>query len=286
MKNKTKEKPLHSGHRSRLREKVRKAGLETLSEHEVIELLLSYSIPRKDTNPLAHNLINNFGSLAKVIDADYYDLLKVEGVGEETALYFNVMSSLIKLHKISKSKEENIIIKNTLDGVNYFRNSFNIEGKEFVHIICLSKMCKIVSSFNFYGENDAEIKFDFKTFIDKINTENVYAIMMFHTHPKGSSKPSYEDLETTQRCVYIASLLGIKFLDHLIFTENEYSSMYQLGYLDIMKNNSAKLVVSCDVSNDLFDVKKTLKNGLTNIDLGSVDFGDISIEDKIKNRRK
>ena len=88
-----KEKSIHSGHRSRLRNRVKKYGLDSLNEHEVLELLLGYAIPRKDTNPLAHNLINYFGSFAKVIDADFYDLLKVKGVGEETALFVKVLSS-------------------------------------------------------------------------------------------------------------------------------------------------------------------------------------------------
>ncbi len=286
MKDKTKDKSLHSGHRSRLREKVRKAGLETLSEHEIIELMLNYTIPRKDTNPLAHNLLNNFGSLAKVIDADYYDLLKIDGIGRETALYFNIISSLIKLHKVSKAKEESVFVKNTLDAVNYFRNSFNINGKEFVHVICLSKMCKIVSSFSFYGKNDAEVKFDFKAFMDKINQENVNAILMFHTHPKGDVEPSQEDLETTQRCVYIAALMGIKFLDHLIFNEFEYASMYQLGYIETMRNNSSKLLDLGENGEDIFNVKKSIKRNLNNINLKDVDLNDVSIEDKIKNRKK
>lgn len=285
MKEKTKEKDLHSGHRARLREKVRKAGLETLSEHEIIELMLNYAIPRKDTNPLAHKLINNFGSLAKIIDADYYDLLKVEGLGEETALYFNIISSLIKLYKVSKAKEESVFIKNTLEGVKYFRDNFNIDGKEFVHVVCLSKMCKIVSSFSFYGSSDAEVKFDFKEFMDKINHENVKSILMFHTHPKGSVQPSREDVQTTQRCLYVSALMGIEFLDHLIFNENEYCSMYHLGYIETMKKNSEKLVVPAAVSDDLFDVEKLMKNNVNNIILNDVDLGDVSIEEKIGTRK-
>lgn len=282
MENTTRQKPVHAGHRNRLREKVRKSGLKTLSEHEMIELLLTYAIPRQNTNPLAHSLLNYFGSLSKVIDADYYDLLKVKGVGEESALFLKIISSFIQEYRESKAKEETVIIKNTLDGIKYFRNMFLLDGKELMHVICLSKMGKVVSAFSFEGKNDAEVKFDFKTFMDKINQENVTSIMMFHTHPKGKVEPSYNDLQTTQRCVYISSLMGINFLDHLILNESEHYSMHQKGYIETMKKNSLKLVLPYELDDDLFKVNKSLKLDLKNIDLSKVDFGDVSIEDKIK----
>ena len=277
MKN-AKEKSIHSGHRSRLRNRVKKYGLNSLNEHEVLELLLGYVIPRKDTNPLAHNLVNYFGSFAKVIDADFYDLLKVKGVGEETALFVKVLSSFMPIYKESKAKEDDLTIKNTLQAINYFRKRFDVKDKEFMHVICLSKTCKLVSSFSFDGKNDSEINFNFKTFMDKINKENVDSVMMFHTHPHGTVEPSVEDLKTTQRCVHFASVCGIKFLDHLIFNETEHSSMYQLGYINDMLLKSSELISYSSEEANL--VKKQ------NVDLSDIDLGDISIEDKLKKKRK
>ena len=73
----------HKDHRQRLKTKVKNYGLECLANHEVLELLLTYTIPRKDTNPIAHNLIEYFGSFSNVLDASYHDLLKVDGIGPE-----------------------------------------------------------------------------------------------------------------------------------------------------------------------------------------------------------
>lgn len=276
---------IHAGHRKRLRDKVKTNGLKSLSEHEVVELLLNYAIPRQNTNPLAHNLINNFGSLSKVIDADYYDLLKVKGMGEESALFFNIISSLIQEYRKCKAGEENIVIRNTLDGVNYFRKIFSVGGKEFLHVICLSKLGKIIYSFNFDGNSDTEINFDFKLFIDKINRENVNSIMMFHTHPAGKVEPSLSDLQTTQRCVYICGMLGINFLDHLVLTEKEFCSMHQCGYIDKMKSNSAKLVMSpLEVEDSVFTVKNIFSKTINELNLDDIDLGDISIEDKFKRK--
>lgn len=276
----TKEKSIHSGHRSRLRDRVKKYGLNSLNEHEVLELLLSYAIPRKDTNPLAHNLINYFGSLAKVVDADFYDLLKVKGVGEETAVFIKVLSSFMPIYKESKAKEDDLTIKNTLQAINYFRKRFEVKDKEFMHVICLNKTCKLVSSFSFDGKNDAEISFDFKTFMDKINKDNVHSVMMFHTHPHGDVEPSVEDLKTTQRCVHIASLCGIKFLDHLIFNEKEYSSMYQLGHItDMLRKSNMLVSYSAEEANSAYKKQNS-------VDLSGIDLGDVSIEDKLKKKRK
>lgn len=276
---------VHSGHRKRLREKVKNNGLKALSEHEIVELLLNYAIPRQNTNPLAHELINNFGSLSKVIDADYYDLLKVKGMGEESVLFINIISSLIKEYKKSKASEENIIIRNTLDGVNYFRKVFNVEIKEVLHVICLSKLGKIVSAFNFDGASDTEIKFDFKMFIDKINRDNVHSIMMFHTHPAGKVEPSVSDLQTTQRCVYICYMLGINFLDHLILSDTEHCSMHQCGYIYKMKANSAKLIMpSLKVDEDVFSAKSLFNKSINALNLDNIDLGDISVEEKFKKK--
>ena len=96
----------HVGHRQRLKDKVRKTDLKSLSEHEIIELLLTYTIPQKDTNELAHTILSTFRTISNSIDADYEDLLKIKGIGEETALFFKVLSNLMGIYKDSKGREE------------------------------------------------------------------------------------------------------------------------------------------------------------------------------------
>ena len=302
----TKDKPLHSGHRTRLRNRVREHGLNSLNEHEVLELLLSYAIPRKDTNALAHTLINNFGSISRVIDADYYELKKIEGIGENAAFLINVLSSFMPIYKESKAREDDIFVKNTFDAINYFRRRFDVGAKEFMHVIGLSKMCKIVTSFSFEGKTDDAVNFDFKTFVDKINNDNISAIMMFHTHPNGKAEPSENDLLrlnhysnlqllkakdnleksdktdllTTQRLVYVCSLCGVKFLDHLIFTEKQCCSMFQLGHISKMLNKSNKLLTD-EEDKDLFNVNNLIKK---DVDLSEIDLGDVSAEEKFSKK--
>ena len=93
-------------HRKRLKEKVKKYGLECLAQHEILELLLTYTIPRKDTNPIVHNLMNFFSSFSNVIDADYHDLLKVDG--------------------------------------SFFRKKYSVKGNEFLVLACLGKNKRVI----------------------------------------------------------------------------------------------------------------------------------------------
>ena len=93
---------MHGGHRQRLKDKVRQNGLTSLSLHEVLELILTYTIPQKDTNQLAHELIDTYGGFSKVLEADYYDLMKNKGVGEETALFLSMLPRLFDIFKEDK----------------------------------------------------------------------------------------------------------------------------------------------------------------------------------------
>ena len=121
----------HGGHRQRLKNKVRKTNLRTLEDHEIIELLLTYTIPRKDTNPIAHDLLSAFGSIDKVIDANCKDLQKVKGVGEESALFFRIISQLFAVYKENKGLDDEKL-DTVQKCINYFRKRYEVEKDEFI----------------------------------------------------------------------------------------------------------------------------------------------------------
>ena len=103
-------KNIHEGHRKRVREQFIKAGnLNNLPDHKILELLLFYSTPRSDTNELAHNLINQFGSLNGVFDAPYESLLEVKGIGEHSAVLLKLVPEAVKRYLINKSAETKYI---------------------------------------------------------------------------------------------------------------------------------------------------------------------------------
>ena len=247
----------HVGHRQRLKDKVRKVGLEALSEHEIIELLLTYTIPQKDTNELAHTILNTFGSIANSIDANYNDLLKIKGVGEETALFFKVMANLMCVYKNSKGNKENVILNSTSKSVEYYRKHYFIGKKEEMKILCLSKKGSVVSVAEINGQDDTSVNFNIKDFVDKINKDNVDSIVVFHTHPNGGVEPSREDIFATQKILNVCVILGIKLSDHIILNETSQFSFKHSGLLNELENNILKTSSTLDYN----EISNLIKNG-------------------------
>lgn len=225
----------HQNHRKRLKTKVKNHGLDCLAYHEVLELLLTYTIPRKDTNPTAHNLIDYFGSFANVIDASYYDLLKVEGIGPESALFFNILSSFMETYNKSKLETGTSILDNTAKCVKFFRDFYRIKNNEFMIMACLSKSKRVVKTFLYKGRDETEITFDLRQIANNINDGGVNSVVLFHTHPHGSVEPSVSDLTTTQSVINVCLFNGIDFEDHIILNETEHYSFKNHNLIDGMK---------------------------------------------------
>ena len=135
----------HSGHRQRLKNRVKKYGLNSLEEHEVLELMLMYAIPRKNTNHIAHELLNKFGSLSAVIDADINQLKLINGLGEESSFFLTVLRDFLHMYLENKKQTENIIFKNNQNVINYFRSHFLIKPNETFIGFCLSNKGKLLN---------------------------------------------------------------------------------------------------------------------------------------------
>lgn len=226
---------IHINHRKRLKTKVKNYGLESLAYHEVLEYLLTYTIPRKDTNPIGHDLLANFGSFCDVIDANYYDLLKVDGIGPESALFLSSLSSLIELYNKSKQERKAHVLKGTGACVKFFRSLYSIKSTENMVAVGLSANKKVVRVNKVKGNNDASVSFDFKNILNQMSAENVNSIVLFHTHPNGSVNPSDEDVVATQKIINMCLTNGIDFDDHIILNEAEHFSFNSEGLIYKMK---------------------------------------------------
>lgn len=226
----------HKNHRGRLKRKVKENGLKCLEYHEILELLLTYTIPRKDTNPTAHKLINRFGSFSSVIDADYYDLIKVDGIGPESAMFFNVLSQMKDIYFKSKQEQESIEIKTTNQAVQFFRKFYPIKDKEFMVMVCLNKSKRLIRVFRYEGQSETEVSFDIKQITNNINDNGVSSVVLFHTHPQGEAFPSMSDIVTTQKLVNVCLVNGIDCDDHIILTESNHYSFNMNGIINKMKN--------------------------------------------------
>lgn len=226
----------HKNHRQRLKTKVKDFGLECLAYHEVLELLLTYSIPRKDTNPIAHKLIDNFGSFANVIDANYYDLLKVDGIGPESALFITMLNSFMEIYNKSKLESKIEILNNTGKCVNFFRDNYRIKLNEYMVVACLSKNKRVRKTLIYRGFDDTQVSLDLRNITNRINDHGIHSVVLYHTHPCGGIEPSDADIQTTQKIVNACLMHGIDVDDHIILNEAEHFSFKRHNYIDKMKD--------------------------------------------------
>lgn len=231
----------HAGHRQRLKNKVRINGLKSLSMHEVLELLLTYTIPQKDTNALAHELIDKYNGFSNVLEADYLDLTTTKGVGDETALFLTMLPEVFELYKKFKQDKLDIRLNCPRDCVEYFRENYEIHSKEFLYVVGLNNMNKIVKTFEIEGVNDVNIKIGLKDFAQMITSKVLTGIILFHTHPNGKAYPSEDDIETTQKIFDICSIMGVSLLDHIILNEDNYYSFGCEGLIGQMRQKYANL---------------------------------------------
>ena len=233
----------HEGHRQRIKKRVKNYGLKTLEEHEILEVLLTYSIPRKDTNNIAHELLNTFGSLNNVLDADPSALKNVIGVGAETALFLKMLGDLVEIYlaKAPKGPSPNLSTKEKC--VNYFRSHFRIKKNESFYCFCLSASGRLVHYFAKDGTTDEHINFPFKEIIDNITIAGVRSVIILHTHPNGLVNPSLEDIVATKRIQSVCSVLGVRLLDHIILNETEDYSFNKSNQLEPMNLNQANKIV-------------------------------------------
>ncbi len=210
------QKNIHEGHRDRLRQRFLDEGLDNFQDHNVLELLLFYSIPMKDTNEEAHNLINTFGSLSGVFDASFEELCSVKGVGERSATLIKLMPELFKKYEVDKLSTDDVIL-NTSDLVAKFASTY-YRGvtHEQLYLMCLDSNCRLLE-FSLISEGTINASPMNVRKIVKVSLDNNSSnLILIHNHPSGVVAPSRSDVDATIRMVDLLSKVGMKLSDHII----------------------------------------------------------------------
>ncbi len=222
----------HRGHRKRIDDKSNRHGFEFLEEHEQLEKMLYVAIPRGNTNPIAHRLLEKYGSLYGVLTADVEELVKVEGVGIRTANFIHDLLPLLgaveRTMWIEGEKSPNIL-RTPEDMGNYAKTIFYGKLTENFYLISLNK-------------NYQPIRFD-KIAMGTVDEVTLYVsetvkmalratakyVILAHNHPSASLYPSVEDRQATVAIDEGMRAVGIKMLDHIIVSHGEYISMKKEG---------------------------------------------------------
>lgn len=226
---------IHKGHRQRLKERFLREGLDNFTDVQALELALFYAIPRKDTNPIAHALLDHFGSLDQVLDAPVEELAKVPGMGEGAAVFLRLITEMGRYYLVSRGTQ-NKVLPTLEDCANYLIPFFHGRRVETVFLLCLDAKCKVLCCKE-VGEgsvNSAGISV--RKIVETALGANASAVVLSHNHPSGVAIPSGEDVQTTRRIAMALQAVDVQLVDHIVVADADYVSMVQSGirFEDIM----------------------------------------------------
>ena len=203
------EKTVHAGHRARMRERFMKEGLSGFSEHEVLEFLLMFAIPQRDVNPLAHRLIDRFGSLSAVLESSPAELTRVDGVGENAAALLSLMPQLMGYYQHSAMGRKPVIT-NLAEARKYAGALF----------------------FGLHEERVYQVQIYPREVVETALRYHAHAVLLAHNHPSGMAEPSQDDYDSTRAVIGALNVIGVRVIDHLIFAGNSVYSMTQNSQFD------------------------------------------------------
>ena len=220
---------IHNGHRERLRQRFRREGLDNFDELYVLELLLFYCISRKDTNQLAHELLDHFGSLTAVLDASPEELEKVDGVGPSVSTFLSLITQVGRYYQVKRS-EPGAILRTIEQCGNFLVPYFFGREIETVFLLCLDAKCKVLCCKK-VGEgsvNSANIPV--RRIVEIALGANATTVVLAHNHPSGLAIPSADDVKTTSRIASALETVEITLADHIVVSGDDFVSIAQSQY--------------------------------------------------------
>ncbi|MBQ4626208.1 MAG: DNA repair protein RadC [Clostridia bacterium] len=217
----------HQNHRARLRETFRKAGAEGMPDHNILEFLLFYSIPRKDTNEIAHRLIETFGSLKNVFEAPQERLAEVEGVGESSALLISMIPEICRRY-IEGGETGKINLSEAEEVKKYISSKYYGCKKEVFYMICLDAVGNLINCCKMGEGTAGSVVLDKRTVLETAFRNNADTVIFAHNHPGGIAAPSKDDIVLTDEFNSLFRGVGIRLADHLIVGDEDILSLASL----------------------------------------------------------
>ncbi len=217
---------IHVGHRERLKERYLLEGLDNFNEINALELLLFYSIPRKDTNPLAHRLLAHFGSLVDVLSASAEELMQVDGVTKHTAVFLSLLSDMNRYYSVRQAVKTTSL-KTTEDCCKYLIPFFRGRKNETVFLLCLDAKCKVLCCKNMGEGSVNSANISIRKIVETALNANASSVILAHNHPSGVAIPSPEDIQTTKQVAQALKMVEIILADHIVVADDDAVSVTQ-----------------------------------------------------------
>ena len=220
---------LHAGHRQRLKNRYLEFGIENLSDHEALEMLLFYAIPQKNTNDLAHLLIDRFGSLRNVLTADVDSLKAVDGIGEHSAILIKLISDMHRKVRLSDNPDSEVM--NSLSKIGkYLLNYYDGVGEERVTMMFLDNSMRLIDFVTLSHGSVNSSSVDYRSIAELSLRKKASAVILAHNHPGGLAIPSSEDRLISKNVDAALSVIGVHLIEHIIVGTANYAPTMQVHY--------------------------------------------------------
>ena len=220
---------LHDGHTQRKKQRFLQHGLDSFADHEVLELLLFYAIPRRDTNETAHRLLEHFGTLKGVLTASVEELQKVEGVGESAAAFLHLLQA-VGYRALRTAGDDTIL--NSVDSAGaYFQKLLRGERREVLYQVCLDAKGKVLSHKRLSSGTVSMAPVNVREVVENALYTDASGVLLAHNHPSGIALPSEDDRQITMQIRQALGTMGIELVDHIIVADNDFVSMAASGML-------------------------------------------------------
>ena len=218
----------HEGHRIRLRESFRETGIEGMADHQVLELLLTYAIPRVDVNPLAHRLLDRFGSLERVLTAQPDQLRQVQGIGESAAVFLSLLGQVDRRMLLQRygdrGKRPVLATPSSLGG---YCLALSLQDRyETLRLVCLNKKYELIYEGVISSGSLTEVLADPRPILEAALVHKACFIALAHNHPSGDLTPSQEDVSAARRIEAAAEAVGIGVVDQFILGRGALFSLH------------------------------------------------------------
>ena len=220
---------IHDDHRQRVRQRFLDNGLEGFNDIQVLEMLLFYCIPRRDTNPIAHALLDHFGSFSQVMEAPVEELKKVKGMGENAAIFLKLVTEAGRFYQVDKAKQIKVL-PTVEDCGRYLIPFFHGRRNETVYLLCLDAKCKVLCCKEIGEGSVNSAGVPIRRIVETALGVTATTVVLAHNHPSGLALPSGEDVETTHRVAAALNAVEIHLADHIVVAEDDFVSIAQSGY--------------------------------------------------------
>ncbi|MDR1695680.1 MAG: DNA repair protein RadC [Endomicrobium sp.] len=223
-------KPAYLGHRKRLKEKFRETDLRSFADYEILEFALTFCMPRKDTKPLAKELIKKFGSLKQVFDASFEELQTVKGISGHSSVFISFLKS-IALHYGYLEIKEGENLSSPRQAVNYFVSALSGEKIEKFCAVMLNSANKVIECVELEkGTVNRSVVIPRKI-AEAALKYKAASVIVAHNHPGGTLKPSQNDIDATKSVHAALKTIDVSLLDHIIISNGSYFSFKEYNLI-------------------------------------------------------